>query len=65
MTAVIKCSRCRRRCRNMAGWNATFKDGRIVGYLCGDCQTVEENLEAQINEATIDYSKVRLVGEAS
>ncbi len=38
---VMRCTRCRRRLRNpnTPGWNATFKAGVIVGYLCPGCQT--------------------------
>lgn len=55
---VIRCDRCRRRNRNpsvAAGWNATLRQGVIVGYLCPGCQTPEENAEAEVNEATTDY----------
>jgi hypothetical protein len=27
----------------------------IVRLLCPDCQTTDENLEAEVNAATIDY----------
>lgn len=53
---VTKCSRCRRRMRRNDGWNTGFKAGIVVGYLCPSCQSPEENAEAEINEATIDYS---------
>ncbi|MGI8879021.1 MAG: hypothetical protein ACR2KJ_00605 [Jatrophihabitans sp.] len=42
--------------RNGTGWNVTMSKGIVVGYLCPDCQTAEENTEAVINEAGIDYS---------
>jgi hypothetical protein len=29
--------------------------GVITGYLCPACQTPEENAEAEINFATLDY----------
>ncbi|EYT51538.1 hypothetical protein H483_0118070 [Dietzia sp. UCD-THP] len=54
---VIKCDRCRKRCRNDEGWNAVYEDGFVIGYLCPKCQTSEESLEAQVNDATLDYSK--------
>ena len=41
-----------------AKWNAVFDRGALVGGLCPDCQTPEEDLEAQANEATIDYEVV-------
>ena len=59
MTAiVIRCDRCGRRYRNPAAfvtdeWNATLRQGVVVGYLCPDCQTPEENAEAAIDEATL------------
>lgn len=63
MTKTIKCDRCKRRYRNQPDWNATFKAGVIVGYLCPDCQTPEENAEAFINESTIDYYRHPLTGQ--
>ena len=52
---VMKCCRCRKRCRNTQGWNVQYRAGRIAGYLCPGCQTVEEDLEAQVNAAMCDY----------
>lgn len=49
----------------MDGWNATVSRGVITGYLCPGCQTPDENAEAEIHEATLDYgvnSLGRLVG---
>ncbi len=56
---VAICDRCRRRPgkRDLDRWNAVFRDGVVVGFLCPDCQTPEESTEAEINEATIDYGK--------
>lgn len=56
---VERCTRCRRRMRSIAGWNAVFRRGVAVGLLCPDCQTPEENAEAEINEAGLDYSRMR------
>ena len=39
-------------------WNYTADKGHIVGFLCHDCQTDEEDLEAQVNESLIDYSRM-------
>jgi hypothetical protein len=36
-------------------WNVTFLDGVVAGLLCPQCQTPEEDAEAEINEATLDY----------
>lgn len=55
----IKCSRCNRTIRNendLAAWNVVFDRGTLTGYLCPDCQTEDENLEARFKEITIDYS---------
>lgn len=59
MTRVIRCSACARRLRSMEGWNVTLKAGVIVGYTCPDCQTAEQNAEAEINQATTDYGTDR------
>jgi hypothetical protein len=54
-----RCSRCDRRYRGQAEWNATLERGVIVGLLCLRCQTPEENAEAQINAATLVYGRDR------
>lgn len=57
MKTVVKCARCRRRWRGGDDWNCTWKGGRPTGeFLCPDCQTPEEHIEAQVNEATLDYT---------
>lgn len=55
MNKVIRCTRCQRRWRGAENWNVTVEQGFPVGITCPSCQTVDENLEAEINEATIDY----------
>ena len=57
-TTPVHCYRCERKSRNYAGWNIEFDNGHAVGFLCPNCQTPEENAEAVINEATIDYSNL-------
>ncbi|QHN17932.1 hypothetical protein GII35_14040 [Gordonia amarae] len=57
MSAVIKCGRCRRRMRRLDGWNVELRGGVVVAHLCPDCQTPEENAEAEIHEATLDYGR--------
>lgn len=52
---VIRCDRCRRRYRGHGEWNVIGRQGAIVGLLCPSCQTPEENAEAEINAATLDY----------
>lgn len=37
--------------------------GVPAGYLCPGCQTPEENAEAEVNQATLDYA-VRADGRA-
>lgn len=49
---VIKCTRCGRRYRGHGDWNIVFTHGVTTGYLCPDDQTVMENIEAVVNEAT-------------
>lgn len=60
-STLIECERCGK--VEFAGmataqkWNVTVKDGIISGFLCHECQTDEEDIEAQVNESLIDYSK--------
>ena len=55
-----RCQQCQRRYRHRKGdwgdWNAVCTDGVVVAVLCPACQTSQENAEATINEATLDYS---------
>lgn len=60
MDADEKCMRCGRRYRGRGDWNAVFEQGVCVGIKCPACQTPEENAEAEINEATIDYNTLSL-----
>lgn len=47
------CARCRRPMPvEMAGWNVVLKAHVATGYLCPQCQTAQENAEAEINCAT-------------
>ena len=54
-TSTIRCQRCGRRYRGRGDWNCTVSRGVVVAALCPDCQTPEENAEAAINEAMLDY----------
>lgn len=61
------CDRCGRRARSlnaMSNWNVVVERGYVTGLLCPACQTPEENVEAAINEATLDYTLIggRLAG---
>lgn len=53
------CIKCRRRYRPGAKdgslWNAEIRDGLIQWVICPDCQTPEQNLEAMVKEALLDY----------
>lgn len=53
---LIRCDRCRKRCRNPREWNVTLRAGWIVGITCPGCQTPMENAEAAVNEATLRYT---------
>jgi hypothetical protein len=48
---VIKCYRCDKRCRNPEFWNVEHVAGVELGAICPSCQTVEEDLAAQVNLA--------------
>lgn len=54
---IRRCDRCHRRLRQhgMETWNVVVESGYITGLVCPGCQTSEENVEAEINEATLDY----------
>ncbi|MGH3171003.1 MAG: hypothetical protein ACRDN0_34675, partial [Trebonia sp.] len=60
MTTAIRCGRCKRRFRKSAKdadqWNVTTSQGVITDFTCPGCQSSEENAEAEINLATLDYS---------
>ena len=60
MTTNIKCGRCGRRyegAKDYDKWNATMSRGVMVGATCPVCQTTEEDAEAEINQATLDYGR--------
>lgn len=51
-----RCVRCRRTVPAVpTGWNGEWKLGILKSVICPDCQSVEENIEAEINEATLSY----------
>lgn len=59
---VIRCTRCSRRLRGDASaWNGEFRAGELVAVICPSCQSVEENHEAAVNDATLTYG-ARLEG---
>lgn len=51
-----QCGLCDRSYFGEDGWNATIVGGRPVGFTCPECQTPEQSAEAEINDATTDYS---------
>lgn len=50
--SVIKCNRCRKRMRNNTNWNMVWVASYYVYHLCPNCQTPEENIEAEFREIT-------------
>jgi hypothetical protein len=57
ITTEIVCKRCREHCPDIEAaaendWNTYLSGGRIVGFLCPDCQTADEVAEAEVNAAT-------------
>ncbi len=58
MTKIRRCSRCNKRMRNPQGWNVEMIASIEAGYLCPGCQTVEEDLDAELN-LTLGRSTVR------
>lgn len=59
---TLRCDRCNRRYRNQPDWNGIFRNGFMTGVVCGDCQTVDENTKAVVNEATTNYLGVDAFG---
>ena len=51
-TKVEKCMRCHRRFRGHGEWNHKWISGLLVGAICPDCQTMDEDLEAELSEIT-------------
>jgi len=53
------CDRCPRpyhpNVADAAYWNMVLRDGRIVAVLCPGCQSPEEDMEAEVNQATLSY----------
>ncbi|MFJ9041059.1 hypothetical protein ACIRF8_31355 [Streptomyces sp. NPDC102406] len=54
------CVRCTRACwkesSDASRWNTEFDKGVPIGLLCPTCQTPEENAEAEVKAATLDYT---------
>lgn len=64
LARLAKCSKCGRRYRAGAKdadlWNVTFDHGVVTGFTCPACQTDAQDLEAAVNEALTDYSRMTL-----
>jgi NAD-dependent SIR2 family protein deacetylase len=55
---TIRCSQCRKVCRGTdGGWNLVLEAGEVTGFLCPTCQSPEENAEAEIHAATLEYGR--------
>lgn len=66
---VLRCKLCRNTVREAQsdGWNVEVRKGRVLWFLCPSCQTPEQDLEAQVNEAMLTYGrddKGRVTGRA-
>ena len=61
MQQIVKlpCLRCGRKKPHDRLLNFVAKDGVVTGVICGDCQTTEEYIEAEVHAAMIDYSTMR------
>ncbi|MGO8967867.1 MAG: hypothetical protein ACLQGN_30840 [Mycobacterium sp.] len=59
---IIRCSRCKRRYRGQGGWNNNTIAGLVIEMLCPDCQTPQEDLEAELNLITAGPMKDMYVG---
>lgn len=51
-----RCHRCGKKNRGQADWNVTLRCGIPTAATCAGCQTSAEHIEAQVNEATTDYT---------
>lgn len=66
MNRLPRCSRCFRSLIRSAGmglddeawhWAVRIRNGVPVALLCPDCQSAQENAEAEVNAATLDYGQ--------
>ena len=63
--STAKCQRCGclyQDSNNKEQWNMDLWHGMLMGFICPDCQTDEESIEAETNAATVDYSKCKPIG---
>lgn len=58
-TSIINCVRCGKPefVGNAKLWNVVYDAGVPTCFICPECQTQDEFLEAEVNEALTDYSK--------
>ena len=52
----MRCGRAYKDATDIELWNMDCWHGYLMGVICPDCQTDSEDMEAQVNEATFDYS---------
>jgi hypothetical protein len=48
VSRLNRCTRCRKRQRSTEGWNVEMIGGMIAWYLCAECQSPQEDLEAEL-----------------
>lgn len=53
-----RCGRCGKHASDTSGWSAAVAMGAIVSILCGSCQTRDEQAEAAVNSATLDFALI-------
>lgn len=58
-TDIIQCVRCGKSefVGNAGLWNVVYDAGVATCFICPDCQTQDEFLEAEVNDSLTDYSK--------
>lgn len=52
----LTCTLCANTGTDRGDWNGSYRSGRLLSIICPDCQSADQNAEAAINEATLDYS---------
>lgn len=57
MGTKITCTRCGSAGHDRGDWNGNWKKGVLIEIICPACQTIEENTEAVVKEATLDYGR--------
>ena len=47
--SVRRCNKCGKRWRGQDGWNVDIIAGLEAGYVCPNCKTSQQDLEAELN----------------